>query len=707
MKALDLAGKWELSPVKKFPPSTDQISSWFTMDVPSHWQQHPDLQDCSGKVVYRKKFSIRKKKTGQYRLVFPGIFYWSSVFLNGERLGNHEGYFSPQIYDVTDLLKSKNELIVHVDCPDEKVKNNKRMITGVFSHWDCLDPKANPGGIWLAPQLHWALGGFIDSPCIHTENIGENSARVKTQIGVTAANDGHAKIRVAFSPATFKGPEYIFEHDVDLVKGKNTFSFLHTLEGPTLWWPHDLGRPDLYKAAITLETQTGKAMDSWESEIGVRTVEVRDWIYYINGVRHYIKGNNYAPSDTRIATVTKEIVEKDIQLAKECHMNLLRVHAHIDHPEFYRAADRAGILIWQDFALQWSYKREILHEAKEQIAKMVRLLYNHPSIVTWCCHNEAIYLVDTKDEDIANIGKSVFSIFFWSWNRDVLDNELMAVVAKEDPSRFINRSSGEPAAFKKGGDTHWYFGWYRVQGPKRNFDKIVKYVPKNIRFVTEFGAQSFPNLESSVKFMDKEIKKIDWQKLQERNSLQSDLMDHWIGMYDKNSLAELIDASQEYQSRINQYYIDRIRQKKYNPGGGVVPFMFNDPNPAVQWSIIDYWRVPKKSYFAMQKQLSDQYAFILLNKDEYRAKAVIDIPIFAVNDAKESFKKVRIELKFSNPEGKSILERGFELDLPKDGPAIQVAQLKQVVGPAGLYKIDLKMSHPKFTLENDYPVIVK
>jgi beta-mannosidase len=364
------------------------------------------------------------------------------------------------------------------------------------------------------------------------------------------------------------------------------------------------------------------------------------------------------------------------------------------------------VLIWQDFSLQWSYKREVLPIARDQIRRMVRLLYNHPCIALWCCHNEAIYLVDTKDEDFANIAKSAFSIFGWSWNRNVMDEELLKAVKEEDPTRFVNRSSGEPALFKKGGDTHFYFGWYRVQGPKRTFDKIIKIAPKNLRFVTEFGAQSFPNLESSTKFMDENIAKIDWEKLQNRNSLQIDLMEHWIGLKRK-SLENLIEASQEYQARINQYYIDRIRWKKYEPGGGVVPFMFNDPNPAIQWSIVDYWRVPKKSYYAMQTALAPQYCFVLLKKDCYQTGETIGIPIYAVNDAKESFEKVHIDMTLKGPEGLKLTERGFDLFLPQDCMAIQVATVPLALEKPGTYTLTLDMTHPKFSLTNDYPVEVK
>lgn len=703
MKAVDLAGPWELAPVENFPVSADDIKDWFSMDVPSHWQQHPELGTVSGKVIYRKYFSLRRKKTATYRLVFPGIFYWSTVYLNGKRLGGHEGYFNAQQYDVTELLKSKNEIVVHVDCPDEKVKNDKRMITGVFSHWDCLDPKTNPGGIWLAPFLYESKGAFFDDVLIHTSKIEGQSATLSFKADIMSAADVETNLKIAYTPDTFKGKAHSFEHDVKLQKGLNKINFSHEIAAPRLWWPHDMGRPDLYKVTATLAGSGKSHMDKWGGLAGIRTVEVRDWIYYINGIKHYIKGNNYAPSDTRIATTSDKLVQKDMKLAKDCHMNMLRVHAHVDHPALYEAADRAGVMIWQDFPLQWSYQKEILPIAEGQVARMVRQLYNHPSVVTWCCHNEAIYLVDTKDEDIGNISKSVFSIFIWSWNRDVMDKKLQAVVAAEDPSRFVARSSGEPAVFKKGGDTHFYFGWYRVQGPKRSFERVIKYTPKNLRFVTEFGAQSFPNLKSCEKFMDKDIKKIDWNKLQERNSLQVDLMDHWVGL-NKNSLAQLVEQSQEYQSRINQYYIDRLRWKKYEPGGGVVPFMFNDPNPAIQWSVVDYWRVPKKSYFAMQRALAPQYAFVLLDKDQYSPGTAVDIPIYIVNDAPESFEKVRIDMVVQNPEGKAVNERGFELFLPADSLAIEVARVTQPFTERGKYRILLKLSHPEFKLENDYPV---
>lgn len=705
MKLRDLSGKWKLCPVTRFTEDSEDLSDWLEMDVPSHWQNHENLENYAGKVIYKKSFALKKKKGAQYKLVLPGIFYWSAVYLNGRRLGDHEGYFNPQQYDVTADLKSKNELMVWVDCPDEKTKNNKRMITGVFSHWDCLDPKSNPGGIWLAPEIHEGQGGFVRQALIHTHSISKDSAKMVMRATMSTEKAEDAKVIVTYKPANFKGPSQTFEHDARLSDGEKEFTFVQHLKDPELWWTHDLGAANLYDVEIALTTEKGVLIDLYQTTVGVRTIDVRNWIFYLNGKRLYIKGNNYAPSDTRLAAVTLENCETDIRLAGQCHMNLLRVHAHVDHPMFYDVADREGILLWQDFPLQWSYKKEILPVAEKQMAEMVRLLYNHPSVGIWCCHNEPIYLVDTKDEDFINISKSLASIFVYSWNRDVMDKQLKKTAEDVDPSRFVNLCSGEPTALKKGGDTHFYFGWYRVQGPKRLFDKIVKYTPSNGRFVTEFGAQSLPNLESCHKFMDPDIDKIDWAHLQERHSLQIDLLDHWVGLKRK-SLEELVNASQEYQSRINQYYIDRLRLLKYNPGGGVVPFMFNDPNPAIQWSVVDYWRVPKSSYYRLQQAFAPQYVFVIYNKDEYRTGELIKVAIHAVNDAQRAFENVNVNYILTAPDGSILSQHDFSCYLGVDCMAVHVARVEEQISKPGTYSIQLKMIHPEFTVENDYPLVV-
>ncbi len=64
------------------------------------------------------------------------------------------------------------------------------------------------------------------------------------------------------------------------------------------------------------------------------------------------------------------------------------MHGHISRPELYDAADELGMLIWQDFPLQWGYARAVRRQAVQQVVKAVDLLGHHPSIAVWCGHNE-------------------------------------------------------------------------------------------------------------------------------------------------------------------------------------------------------------------------------------------------------------------------------------------------------------------------------
>jgi beta-mannosidase len=709
MKDLELNGKWELAPIAHSSIPAETIENWMEMDVPSHWQMHPDLRHYAGFMLYRRKFTYKKaRKTDRVHVVLPGIFYYSAVFLNGRRLGDHEGYFTSQRYDVTDLIAKENELVVEINCPDQHDRNDKRMITGVFSHWDCLDPTTNPGGIWLAPEIHTTGGAFVGQCLFQTDELDGENAHVTARLELVAHETGKVRVNVALEPANFEGKSYEFTHDVELDAGRNKLTYAYELTKPALWWTHDRGEPNLYKLTVTIK-EGRKIADVFEDEVGVRTALWNDWIFSLNGERLYLKGNNQPPTDTRISTVTYEACERDVRLATEANLNILRVHAHVDHPHFYRAADRAGLLLWQDFPLQWSYRREVLPVGERMIQGMGKLLFNHPSICIWCCHNEPIYLVSTEEESIPEIGRTMFTLAVWGWNREVLDPALKAALEEVDPTRFVNKCSGELwLPWQKGTDTHFYFGWYRVQGKSMyGFERIIRRLPKNLKFNTEFGAQSLPNLESCHKFMDPDIAKIDWDNLVARHSLQRELLDHWIGL-NQPDLATLVEKSQDYQSELTRYYIDRFRRVKYAPNGGVMPFMFTDPNPAIQWSVLDYWRVPKKSYYALQAAMRPVYAFLTFDRPVRRALGKpLTIDAYVVNDTKDDLGEVALTLAIVDADGRAVAEHNLVASVGPDSPAIHLARVFESPELPGVYTATIAITGPGEPFVNSYTFTVE
>src|SRR5215210_3748779 len=136
-------------------PDFDE-TGWETISVPGHWRSTPAFGGSDGPVLYRHRFPATPLADDRRRfLTFEGVFYYGDVWLDGGYLGATEGYFVRHSFEVTDALRDRSEhlLAVEATCSPEHDRTAKRNLTGVFQHWDCLDPDRNPGGIWRPVRL--------------------------------------------------------------------------------------------------------------------------------------------------------------------------------------------------------------------------------------------------------------------------------------------------------------------------------------------------------------------------------------------------------------------------------------------------------------------------------------------------------------------------------------------------------------------------
>ncbi len=716
-----LTDNWQIRPLDVFRQGIypRDNEGWQPARVPAHWQELPGLERHHGKVVYRCTFDWGRAEPAEappeasperWWLRLGGVFYHSRSYLNGVDLGAHEGYFAPFEAEVGALLNSNgpNTLLVEVDCPEERNKLGKTMVTGVFSHWDCLDPQANPGGIWLPVELHRSGPIRLSHARLLTVASDERFAQVRFDLDLDAAEEGPVTLRLRFTPRTFDAEPQVFEQQRTLRRGRQEVGGLVKLRDPRLWWTHDLGRPELYD--VTVEVLSGGAVSDRRSvTFGVRTFELKSWIPYLNGVRFLAKGNNYPPGDMRIARMNRERYDLDLRLAREAHMNMLRVHAHVDHPQLYEAANAAGILLWQDFPLQWVYDQKILPEARRQARTMVRLLGGHPAVAIWCMHNEAFPIEDSADESTMARLRTQLAALGRSWNRDVMDTQLKAVAEAEDPTRPVVRSSGEfhIPYVREGTDGHAYFGWYRNHGTLDDAEVMQRRFPGNMSFMTEFGAQSFPNLESSRKFISDPLTDETIKALETRHGLQGEIMSNWIPWRESGSLADAVELSQDYQIFINRYYIDRLRDRKYRPTGGIVAFLFVDPYPAVLWSVVDYWRVPKRSYYALKLAYSPQYAYCLYAPRVYAVGEAVTLPLAVVNDARRAILGARLEARLRDPAGALLAESRHSVDLPADCQPFVVDRLRLTATRPGRYALEIALTNVDHEVRQVYEIEVK
>src|SRR3954465_10538152 len=163
---MDLSGTWRAIEAdedlrRTFPDPGLDDRDWEPVPVPLHWRSHHAFTDSDGPLLFRRQFETpaaapeRGPEGRRHWLVLDGLFYQGDVWLDGSYVGDTEGYFFPHAFEVTEAIEARSEHVLAVEgpCSPQSDRKAKRNITGVFQHWDCLDPDWNPGGIWRPVRL--------------------------------------------------------------------------------------------------------------------------------------------------------------------------------------------------------------------------------------------------------------------------------------------------------------------------------------------------------------------------------------------------------------------------------------------------------------------------------------------------------------------------------------------------------------------------
>ena len=790
---LSLSGDWYYSTddhIDFTNPEFDD-SAWPVMHIPQNW--FLGGLDHHGVVWFRRKFRFESKEKFA-SLHFDGVDYYSDVYLNGAFLGHHTGYFDSFSFDVMDLLKhGENCLAVRVESPFEQPGVNgwhirKRLIKGVLNHHDCRPgggwnsegQSYNTGGIWnniyLEPHDVMTVEGLLlradmksEPPILHIQ------VRIRNRTG-----DQKTRLEIQVVPDNFRGDTITSESIIDLPAGDSHNSVKVPVPNILRWQPWDRGFPHLYRITVTLSSSGKKANAS--SLFGFRSINLQDGFrWYVNGEPYFIRGSNYIGSQWLSETLFQEsaaskthpfggcaggdFFSRDITLAREANLNLLRVHAHVLPHEFHDACDRSGMLVWQDFPLQWGYSDDpdFLVEAGRQMQAMVTHLYNHPSVMAWCCHNESPW-------DAPWMAGAVGGIYDPGQNR-VLDKKLQDIAREMDPDRYVHLSSGT-------GDGHTYPGWYH--GHWRDFRDLP-----GAPFITEYGAQGLPSLESLqrmlpqfgpdagfaellrlktwiqanrkvspstrfflrfgfalFRYMEKhpafkrlnglfmewamkrgqttersiyqnlptpeetpaefhQARKI-WQTWQFHNTQFMETFEN--GIATGNSLEDFINNSQAYQAHLIQFATECYRRAKYSKVTGIVQFDFTDPWPAVTWSVLDYWRHPKVAYEALRRSMQPVLpTFDLPEKIKANTAALVTFRV--VNDLTDAYPNAECAWQLSSASG-VLVSASFPVDVPADGLSDEVKVTIPSLG-LGVYDLDVTLKSGSKTLgENSYKIMI-
>src|SRR5918993_2676003 len=320
-------------------------AGWTEVSVPGHWQSTPEFAWSNGPIMYRTRFTAPAPQDGRRRWVtLDGIFYQADVWLDGAYLGDPEGYFFPHSFDVTALsrLGDDHVLAVEVTCNPERGTTGRRNITGLFQHSEAVARDWNPGGIWR-PVLVYDTGPVkLDRLRVLCRDADDTRAHLRLHARLDT--DVARTVRVQ----TSAGGEVVGATEHPLAAGMNELDWSLDLDRPQLWWPRALGEQPLTEIEVAVFVE-GELSDRRARRTGLREVAWNDWVCSINGERLFLKGANILPTRPGLADATPAEVRRDVELAVEAGLDVLRVQAHIADHELYRAADELGILLLQDF----------------------------------------------------------------------------------------------------------------------------------------------------------------------------------------------------------------------------------------------------------------------------------------------------------------------------------------------------------------------
>ncbi len=655
-RIVNLNGEWRrraLDADPALPPSGRDFddSAWDRVMVPNNYGLEPALSAHFGPVFYRCR--LAPIDAPRLRLRFDAADYFADVWLDERHLGHHEGYFAPFEFDATNLIRAGSVLTVRVQDPFEEwwapdqpfFLHAKRTIKGTLKYHD-----SRPGGLpgvstpgWT-PRLAQSMttGGITGAVTLRASGPARIDALFATpldhrsgavHVAIAMSNDSGAPLdailELTLTPPDDAGELRRCALAVALRPGANRVDARIVVENPRLWWPAshaDLGAPALYHLDAAL--LVGDAVSDRRSErfgLRVARVEGDPKRMVLNGRPIFVQAANYIPRQ-HFADVDVEFYRRDMRLAAAAHLNSFGVHGHIQCPACYDAADEEGILIFQDFALQWHYDsgREtnptFIGTASRQIADMAYACWNHPSIVYWACHNEptAMFIPDRPADEARDP------------DNQVLDEALERRLAAIEPMRHVHRASGI------GDDLHMYDGSLSggdVYGIRRH----------RAWFVSEYGLWTLG--PQAHRWNDQ-----GWppDEFQMRNWLSrlsfgpATMM--FAGLPERYpSFDAWRRATEHYGAFLAKYQTEWMRLNRGAPFNAIRWHFFVDWWGWAGGGLLDVDRKPKATYVALKAAMRPVLVATSLERTVFAPATALEFPIGAVNETR---RPVRLDVRW-------------------------------------------------------------
>ncbi len=522
-------------------------------------------------------------------------------------------------------------------------------------------------GIWRKVELVSRIPDLLTDAAFGTENEGiyiytKSINRFGAQLGLSLTfQNVSGKGNVEMEIASPKG-DVVWRKSRRILstvgEGHAELREIIDIPNPELWWPSGYGEQPLYRLSCRVTNEAGECTDERVQSFGIRTVQIletvdapdSDWARLakkIKGYEHlsrwdrnetssrfcllvndteiFCQGANWVPCEPFPSAESEEKIERLIALAKGAGVNMLRVWGGgiFENDAFYSACDRAGILVTQDFLMACGdYPEEdeaFLEHLREEARTAALALRNHPSLVWWSGDNENAV---NGSEDSEHYNGRVAALCAIGPTLEVYDPE----------RRFLPSSpyGGVPYASAVRGTAHNtqflgdFFSWVRnADEEKANWSGYREYFDRYLdRFTAEQPALGMPFVSTLRKMMaDEDIFGDDTSISEYHTKNNPGLGAVSIYGYIDRLAKGIFGEYQSGEDRVRKMQLlqcewVRLSMELYRRNAwyssGIIYWMWNDCWPAANgWSIVDYYAMPKPSYYAFMRAAKPVVASIV------------------------------------------------------------------------------------------------
>lgn len=615
---------------------------------------------------YQTNFPISKKERNHQNVILQleGLDTYAEVFLNNHKILEANNMFRTWKVDVKNKLQigtNTLKIIFKSAVSIGKAKAQKLPYTlpeneRIFSRkaqyhfgWD-WGPRLVTSGIYRPIKLIYWNNAIIENLKYDQEVLTDEIAKLNFNVTVNCKIAGKYNLKINEINTPF-----------DLKTGINTIKLSYEIKNPKRWWTNGLGEAVLYPFEINLSQNTRK-LDSKKLHIGLRTIEIvqekdekgKSFYFKLNGIPVFMKGANYIPPDSFLPRATDSVYKSLVNNAAKANMNMLRVWGGGVYPEdsFYNECDKNGILVWQDFMFacaMYPGDASFLDTVKNEVIDNVTRLQNHPSIALWCGNNESDEgwknwgwqkQFQYSEQDSTQIWNDYEKLF-----HDVIPKTLDSLLSPNENRYWPSSPSigwGKPESLTQG-DSHYWGVWWGKE-PFEIYEKKIG------RFMSEYGFQGMPNLETFKSFATNEELNFDSEAVKNHQK-------HPTGY---QTIAEYLELDYVVPTTFEDYiYVSQLlqadgmktaieahrRAKPYCMG--TLFWQLNDCWPVTSWSAIDYFGRWKALQYQTKRSFENVLLSVQKDNESYKINVINDFLISYSGILEAEIKNFKGELLWS------------------------------------------------------------